>query len=31
MFEGDFKHANGAEKRKIVRENGAQLYGCDLG
>jgi hypothetical protein len=27
LFEGDFKDANEAEKRKIVRENGAQTYG----
>jgi hypothetical protein len=26
----DFKDASEAEKRKIVRENVAQLYGCDL-
>jgi hypothetical protein len=30
LFEGDLKDANEAEKRKIVRENGAHTYGFDL-
>ena len=30
FIERDFKDASEAEKRKIVRENVAQLYGFDL-
>jgi hypothetical protein len=30
LIERDFKDAREAEKRKIVRENVAQLYGFDL-
>jgi len=30
LIERDFKDASEAEKRKIVRENVAQLYGFDL-
>jgi hypothetical protein len=30
LIERDFKDASEAEKRKIVRENVAQLYGFDF-
>jgi len=31
LIERDFKDASEPEKRKIVRDNVAQLYGFDLG
>jgi hypothetical protein len=30
VIERDFKDASEAEKRKIVRDNGARLYGFDF-